>query len=165
MSVFGEEVDPLLAVVVAEGLVRTRSAQDFGFGGEDTAAWLSSSPVSVFKLCVVSDGDVCSCALSGGSSFCEAMGCAFGGIGNFGVTGTTGTIGLVAVRVWEEEEAAREEEGGTAVDDGVGGCVESVSEGTSDVAGVSWSEGAATVELFELVRSSTALAVASVRNV
>ena len=32
---------------------------------------------------------------------------------------------------------ARDEESGTAVDDGVGGCVESASEGASDVAGVS----------------------------
>lgn len=63
-----------------------------------------------------------------------------------------------------EEEAAREEEDGTAVDDGVGGCVESVSEGTSDVAGVSWSEGAATMELCELVRSPTAPAAGSVCN-
>jgi len=117
----------------------------------------------LFELCVASDGDACvpdgSAALSGASSFvvaiCEAVGCAFGRIGTFGVTGTTGITGLVAVRVWVEE-VIREEEGGTAVEDGVGGCVESASEGTSDVAGVSCSEGAATVELCELVRSSVA---------
>lgn len=110
------EVSPLLAAVVPEGLVRTRSAQVFGFGGEDTAIWVSfsGSPASSFKeatkvceLCVVSDEDVC---VPGGSgtfsgvpsfamAFCEAVDCAFGGIGTFGVTGTTGTTGLVAVRV------------------------------------------------------------------
>ena len=121
------------------------------------------------ELCVASDGDVC---VAGGSgvfsgapsfavTFCEAEGCAFGGTGTFGVTGMMGTTGLVTVRVWVEE-VVREEEGSTVVDDGVGGSVESASEGTSDVAGVSWSEGAATVELCELIRSSVASVAASI---
>lgn len=190
LSVFDVEVSPLLDVEVPEGLVRTRSAQDFGFGGEGTAAWLSfsASPSSLFeevtkvcKFCVVSDGDVCvpassdaissavSDTFSGASSFavafCEAVGCIFDGIDTFGVTGTIGTTGLVAVRVWVDEEVAREVEGATVVVDGVGGCVDSASEGTSDVAGVSWFEdAAATVELCELVHSSTALVLASVCN-
>jgi len=95
------------------------------------------------ELCVVSDVDV---SVTGGSgtifgassfavTFCETVGCAFGGADTFGVTGMMGTTGLVAVRVWVE--TIREEEGSTAVDGGVSGCVESVSEGTSDVAGVS----------------------------
>lgn len=62
--------------------------------------------------------------------------------------GTMGTTGFVSVRVWECVGcgfAAAEEEGGIA-DDGVVGCVESVSEGACDVAGVSSSVGAAIVE-------------------
>jgi hypothetical protein len=95
LSVFDVEVSPLLVAGVAEGLVRTRSAQDFGFGGEDTVTWpsFSASPASLFKeanklgeLCVASDEDVCvpgrSCVFSGVSSFvvvfCEVVGCVFG---------------------------------------------------------------------------------------
>ena len=179
LSVFGVEVSPLLAAGVPEGLVRTRSAQDFGFWGEDTATWapFSRSLASLlkggskaFEPCVFSDGDACvsggSGALSGASSFavaiCDAVDWAFCGTGTFGVIGMTGTTGLVAVRVCVEEEVVREEEDGPAVDDGVGGCVESASEGTSDVAGVSWSEGVATVGLCELVRSSTVSLASSV---
>jgi hypothetical protein len=114
--VFGTEASPLLAAGVPGGLVRTRSAQDFGFGGGDTAIWLSFSgslasllkeATKVCELCVASGGDVCvpgsSGTLSGASSFavvfCDVVGCAFGGAGTFGVTGTTGTTGLVAIRV------------------------------------------------------------------
>jgi hypothetical protein len=109
---------------------------------------LFKEDTKVCEFCVVSDEDVCVPGISSFAvAFCEVVDCAFGRIGTFGVTGTTGTTGLVAVRVWVEEEAAREKEGRTVVDDGVGGCVDSVSEGTSDVADVSRSEGAATMEL------------------
>jgi hypothetical protein len=78
------------------------------------------------------------------------------GTATLGVMGTIGTTGRVAVRVCDGEELGR------PVDNGVvGTSPEPISEGAWEVAGVSWSEGAATVEVWDSVVCSSIVSPAS----
>lgn len=72
----------------------------------------------------------------------------------FGVTGSTGSTGFVGVRRCTDDVVGLDDDGGTADCGGVAGMLESVSDGASEVAGVSISERAATVDVCDSVCSS-----------
>lgn len=100
--------------VVRAAFARTKSAHDFGAAGAGVAgcsgdSWLTTSPVTC-------DGFVC--PDSGADTDC------FGVAGTWGNIGTTGTIvACLGVWVWSRVRDA------SVVEEGVVGCVESVSDG------------------------------------
>lgn len=135
----------------AAAFVRTRSAHDLGgaFGaGVDTGACVVSSDdasaVIVSELAAVSEagGEKAELGGSGCAFICAcgdctgALRCA--GIGALGIAGTTGRVGVLIWAVPDGTEAD--------VEDGVTGA-SSASDGAWEVAGVSRSEGAATVDV------------------
>lgn len=92
-------------------------------------------------------------ALSFGSGFGVGAACVLG-TAALGVMGTTGTTGFVGVRMCVEDVAGLDAGAGLVIVGGVVGIVESASEGAMDVAGVSRSERAVTVDDCESVCSS-----------
>lgn len=159
-------LESLVTTGTVTGLGRRSSAHNLGLGGGGgvTGSSGAASPTSlsgcrVTELWALSDGggdtpEVPVAASSLVPVFCVEAAWVFGGIAALGVMGRAGRTGFVGVRMCADDVTGLEEDMGTAAGGGVVGMVESTSEGASEVAGVSKSERAATVDECESVCSS-----------